>query len=180
MDRMLSDLRYSIRTLRRTPAFSAVAVVTLALGIGATTAVYAVVDGVLLRPFAYPHMDRLVLLHEINSTGQMMSISWPNFEDWRAQNEAFEEIGIYRGAAVSLVGGETPERLNGSLVSASVFASMGIAPLAGRAFNEQDDAPGAAEWRSSASGSGVTGSAPATTSSGFRSRSTASRSRSPA
>ena len=144
MDRMLSDLRYSIRTLRRTPAFSAVAVVTLALGIGATTAVYAVADGVLLRPFAYPHMDRLVLLHEINSTGQIMSISWPNFEDWRAQNEAFEEIGIYRGAAVSLVGGETPERLNGSLVSASVFASMGIAPLAGRAFNEQDDAPGAA------------------------------------
>jgi putative ABC transport system permease protein len=143
MDRLIGDFRYALRTLRRTPAFTAVAVATLGLGIGATTAVYAVVDGVLLRPFSYPHMDRLVLLNEVTAAGQTMSIAWPNFEDWRAGNDAFEEIGVYRGAAVAIVGGDSAERLNGSLVSASVFASMGIAPLAGRTFNESDDAPGA-------------------------------------
>ena len=144
MDRLIGDFRYSLRTLRKTPAFTAVAVITLALGIGATTAVYAVVDGVLLRPFTYPFMDRLVLMNEVTASGQAMSISWPNFEDWRAQNDVFEEIGVYRNAAVAIVGGDSAERLNGSLVSASVFASMGIAPIAGRTFNERDDAPGAA------------------------------------
>jgi putative ABC transport system permease protein len=144
MDRLISDFRYSIRTLVRTPAFTTVAVVTLALGIGATTAVYAVVDGVLLRPFPYPYMDRLALLMESGANGQAMSVAWPNLEDWRAQNEVFDELGVYRNMPVALLGGDAPERLNGCLVSSSVFASMGIAPLIGRTFNESDDASGAA------------------------------------
>jgi putative ABC transport system permease protein len=144
MDRLIADLRYSIRTLVRTPAFTAVAVVTLALGLGAITAVYAVVDGVLLRPFPYPYMDRLAILMESGGNAQAMSVAWPNLVDWRAQNEVFEELGVYRNMPVALVGGEAPERLNGCLVSSSVFASMGIAPLAGRTFNEGDDAAGAA------------------------------------
>ena len=144
MDRLINDLRHSTRTLIRTPAFTVVAVLTLALGIGATTAVYAVVDGVLLRPFPYPYMERLMMLYEITGGGQIMSISWPNYGDWRAQNDVFEEIGVFRSLPVALAGGETPERLNGSFMSSSIFASVGIAPLAGRTLNASDDEPGAA------------------------------------
>jgi putative ABC transport system permease protein len=144
MDRFINDLRHSTRTLIRTPAFTTVAVLTLALGIGATTAVYAVVDGVLLRPFPYPHMARLMMLTEVAGTGQIMSISWPNYQDWRAQNDVFEELGVFRSLPVALAGGETPERLNGSFMSSSIFASVGLAPLAGRTLNASDDAPGAA------------------------------------
>jgi putative ABC transport system permease protein len=89
-------------------------------------------------------MDRLMLLTEISGNGQTMSVAWPNFLDWRAQNDVFDEIGVYRNAPVALAGGDAPERLNGAVVTASVFASMGIAPLAGRTFNEADDAAGAA------------------------------------
>jgi putative ABC transport system permease protein len=143
MDRLTSDVRYALRGLRRTPMFTVAAVLTLALGIGAATAVYAVVDGVLLRPFTYPHMDRLAILSEQGANGQQMSVAWPTFLDWRAQNDVFEELGVYRGATVTLTGGSEPERLTGSLVSASVFTSMGIPPLAGRVFGEADDAVGA-------------------------------------
>jgi putative ABC transport system permease protein len=142
MDRFMSDIRYSMRTLRRAPAFAVVAVLTLALGIGATTAVFAVVDGVLLRPFPYPYMDRLMMLTEVAGTGQTMSVAWPNYQDWRAQNDAFEDLGLFRNMPVALAGGDAPERLNGSLMSSSIFASIGIAPIAGRTFNEQDDVPG--------------------------------------
>ena len=142
MDRFMSDVRYSIRVLSRAPAFAIVAVLTLALGIGATTAVFAVVDGVLLRPFPYPYMNRLMMLTEIAGGGQTMSVAWPNYQDWRAQNDVFEELGLFRNMPVALVGGEAPERLNGSLVSSSIFASIGIAPIAGRTFNQTDDVPG--------------------------------------
>ena len=143
MDRMSSDVRYAARGLRRTPMFAVTAVLTLALGIGAATAVYAVVDGVLLRPFTYPDMDRIALLTERGANGQQMSVSWPTFLDWRAQNDVFEELGVYRNATVTLTGGPEPERLSGSLMSASVFTSMGIPPLAGRAFGEAEDRQGA-------------------------------------
>jgi putative ABC transport system permease protein len=144
MDRLINDLRHSTRRLIRTPAFTTVAVLTLALGIGATTAVYAVVDGVLLRPFPYPHMPRLMMLTEVAGGGQVMSISWPNYLDWRAQNDVFEELGVFRSLPVALAGGETPERLNGSFMSSSIFASVGLAPFAGRTLNASDDEPGAA------------------------------------
>jgi putative ABC transport system permease protein len=144
MDRLSSDLRYAVRVLLRTPMFTTVAIVTLAVGIGAATAVYAVVDGVLLRPFTYPHMDRLAILTERGPNGQGMSVAWPTFVDWRAQNDVFDELGVYRGATVTLTGGQEPERLNGSLVSSSVFSSMGIQPLAGRVFGAADDEVGAA------------------------------------
>jgi putative ABC transport system permease protein len=143
MDRWLAELRYSLRTLRRTPGFTIVAILTLALGIGAATAVYAVADGSILRPFPYPDMDRLVLIGETAPNGQGMSISWPNFEDWQAQNEALSEIGIYRNQTVTMTGGGEPERLNGTLASSPVFTSMGIAPLMGQVFGAADDAPGA-------------------------------------
>ncbi len=144
MDRLASDLRYAIRVLLRTPLFTTVAVAVLAIGIGASTAVYAVVDGVLLRPFTYPDMHRLAILNERGGNGQMMSVAWPTYLDWRAQNEVFEELGIYRSTVVTLTGGQEPERLNASMTSSSVFTSMGIQPLAGRVFGEAEDQVGTA------------------------------------
>jgi len=144
MDRWLTDLRYSWRALLHARGFAAVAVLTLALGIGATTAVYAVVDGAILRPFPYPDMQRLAILGEVGANGQAMSISWPNFVDWQAQNQAFEELGVYRGQQVTLSGDGSPERINAALVSSAVFASAGIPALSGRVFGTADDQAGAA------------------------------------
>ena len=143
MDRLSSDLRYAVRVLVRAPMFTTIAVIMLALGIGAATAVYAVVDGVLLRPFTYPHMQRLAILTERGGNGQFMSVAWPTFLDWRSMNDLFDELGVYRAATVTLTGGQEPERLTGSVVSASIFTSMGIPPLAGRVFGDADDAPDA-------------------------------------
>ena len=145
MERWMTDVRFAVRVLLGTRGLSAVAIVTLALGIGAATAVYAVVDGAILRPFPYPHMDRLVILNELSSQGTQMSVAWPNFQDWRDQNDVFEEIGLYRAAPVTLTGASTPERIVGHMVSSAVFTSMGIGPMRGRAFGEADDQPGAAK-----------------------------------
>jgi putative ABC transport system permease protein len=141
METVLNDLRLAVRRLARAPGFTAVAVTTLALGVGLTTAVFTVVDQSILRPFSYPDIDRMVVLNE-RFEAQQMSVSWPNFLDWKAQNTALQELGIYRNAAVNLTGQERPERLGGALVSASVFDSTGIAPLRGRVFSEADDRPG--------------------------------------
>jgi putative ABC transport system permease protein len=156
MDRWLGDLRYSWRALTHARGFAAVAVLTLALGIGATTAVYAVVDGAILRPFPYPDMARLAIVGEIGANGQAMSVSWPNFVDWQAQNQVFDELGLYRGQQVTLSGDGPPDRFNAALVSSAVFASAGIPARSGRVFGPADDLPGSARvalvserlWRS--------------------------------
>ena len=118
------------------------ALLTLALGIGLTTAVYTVVDQSILRPFGYPDIDRMVLLTERYESNPM-SVSWPNFVDWKAQSTSFEELGVYRNAAVTLTGHGDPERLNGAVMSASVFDSAGIRPILGRRFADADDQPDA-------------------------------------
>ena len=140
MDRFQADLRHAARTLGRAPGFTAIAVLTLGLGIGATTAVYAVVDGAILRPFPYHDMDSIVLLGEMDrENAQPKSVAWPNFVDWRARNDVMRELGIYRGTTLNVTGADLPERLVGALVSASVFDTMGIPPLRGRAFTAADD-----------------------------------------
>jgi putative ABC transport system permease protein len=142
MDSLIQDLRYAVRMLAKQRGFTAVAVVTLALGIGANAAIFSVLDGVLLRPLPYPDIERILTMNEQTTSGQMMSVSWQNFQDWRAQNQMFEALGVYRGAVVNLTGGDQPERLNGSLASSEVFTAMGIAPLAGRAFSANEDRAG--------------------------------------
>ena len=157
MDRWFADVRDAWRGIRRAPGVASLAVVTLALGIGASTAVYAVVDGAILRPFPYPDMPSIMLLGEIDrESGQNMSVSWPNFQDWRARQDVFRELGVYRGTTVNMAGHETPERLSAALVSASVFDTMGVPPLRGRPFTAADDERGVARtaiiserlWRS--------------------------------
>ena len=120
LEQLLQDARYAWRMFRRTPGFSLVVVFTLALGIGATTAIFSVVDGVMLRPLPYPNSDRIMILNETTRAGQPMSVSWPNFQDWRDRNEVFDHLGVYRGAVVNMTGGDRPERLNGALVSSEV------------------------------------------------------------
>src|SRR5215471_5255839 len=143
MDRWLAEFRYSLRVLARTPGFTTVAILTLALGIGATTAVYAVADGAILRPFPYPDMDRIMLIGEVGGNGQPMSVSWPDFGDWQAQNEVFSQIGLYRNQTVTLTGAGDPERVPGSLASSGLFAATAIPPLMGQVFGAADDQPDA-------------------------------------
>jgi hypothetical protein len=143
MDSVIQDLRDAVRMLLKHRGFTAVAVITLALGIGANAAIFSVLDGVMLRPLPYPDIDRILIFIEQTRSGQTMSVSWPNFQGYRDQNQVFEHIGVYRGAVVNLTGADEPERLNGSLASSGVFKAMGISPLAGRAFTVDEDRAGA-------------------------------------
>jgi predicted permease len=134
-----NDIRYALRTFARNPGFTAVVLLTLALGIGATTAIFSVLDGVMLRPLPYPAIDRILSISERTTDGRSMSVSWPNFEDWRDQNQVFEYLGIYRPTTVNLTGGDRPDRLNAAIASSAMFGVMGLSPIAGRAFSQTDD-----------------------------------------
>src|SRR5215471_6311284 len=123
VDALAGDLRYALRALRKSPGFTAVVMLTLALGIGATTAIFTVVDTVMLRPYPYPDMDRIVMLNEVMRSGQPLAISWQNFQDWREQNQVFAHLGVYRGYTVNLTGVGQPERLIGSIASSDVFTA---------------------------------------------------------
>ena len=144
LDVLRQDVRYSVRALLRTPVYTVVAVLTLTLAIGANTAVFSVVNGVMLRPFPYPSIDRLVTLMETNeNTGEPFSISYPNFKDWSEQNTVFEKLGLYRGQTFNLTGTDQPERLNGAIASSALFDATGLKPLAGRTFTADEDQQGA-------------------------------------
>jgi putative ABC transport system permease protein len=139
------DLRYAARTLRRQPGFAAATVLTLALAIGATTAIFTVVDATLLRPLPFPQPDRLVQIGRSFQGDFGSSVSPPKFLHWRREGRtAFADIAACSslGSAFSLVGSGTPERVPGALVSATFFDVMGVRPLLGRAFREDEDLPG--------------------------------------
>ena len=133
---MFSDLRFALRALRRKPGFAFVAVVTLALGIGANTAIFSVVNGVLLRPLPYPAPDRLMALWQNDLVGGIVknTVSVPNFLDWKAQSGAFEAMATWRNNAVTLMAGTAPVRLRTGAVSADFFEVVGVPPLVGRTF----------------------------------------------
>src|SRR5438132_11881505 len=144
VDSVTSDVRCALRALRKNPGFTAVVMLTLALGIGATTAIFTVVDAVMLRPYPYPDMDRIMILRETTRAGQPISVAWPNFQDWRDQNQVFEHFGVYRPMVMNLTGGDRPERVISSVVSSDVFKAVGIRPAIGRAFMADEDKAGAA------------------------------------
>jgi predicted permease len=144
MNTLLGDLRFGLRSLRKSPGFAAVAVLTLALGIGANAALFSVVNGVLLNPLPYPHAEQLVTLHESKPNFDTGSISYPNFKDWRDQNQSFSGTAIYRPEAVVLSGSGGPEILNGMYVSSDFFPVLGVQPVAGRNFRAAEDEIGAA------------------------------------
>lgn len=147
IETLLQDLRYGARILRKNPGYAIVAIITLALGIGANTAIFSVVNTVMLRPLPYPDADRLVLLSEFAKTqGRIdaMSVSWQDYLDWRRQTRSFEYLGVYRGQGVNLTGMDHAERLNGAMVSADVLNAIRIPPLLGRIFAAKEDEAGAA------------------------------------
>ena len=133
------DVRYGLRVLRRNPVFAAVAVATLALGIGANTALFSVVDGVLLNPLPYPDADRLVTLHESKPNFAAGSVSYPNFRDWQAMNRTFSGMAILRGSSFSLLGRGEPEQVRGHFVSSDFFPILGVRPVRGRFFAKGED-----------------------------------------
>src|SRR5688500_6792304 len=118
MSKLLQDLRYALRTLLAKPGFALIAIVTLGLGIGANTAIFSFVNGILLRPLPYPEPDRLALIRETAFKRGMpeMGISFPNFLDWRARNHVFEDIATYQGANFSLTGVGEPQQIRGARV----------------------------------------------------------------
>ncbi|HVB38747.1 MAG TPA: ABC transporter permease, partial [Vicinamibacterales bacterium] len=144
MNMLLQDLRYAFRAFVRTPGFTIVAVLTLALGIGANTALFSVVNGVLLNPLPYPHPDRLVTLHESKPNFPTGSISFPNFLDWQKDTHTFAAMAIHRGYAFVLTGLGDAERLHGQFVSADFFRLLDVKPVLGRTFAPGEDRIGAA------------------------------------
>jgi putative ABC transport system permease protein len=143
MNALLQDLRYGARMLTRNPAFTIIAILALTLGIGATTAIFSVVNSVLLKPLPYPDSEQLVYLWETSPQIEEMSISYPNYQDWRAQNEVFEHLGVYRRQSYNLTGSGEPERLTGGMMSAELFAALRVNALRGRVYTDEEDKPGA-------------------------------------
>ena len=139
---MLRDIRYALRQLAKNPGFTVVAILTLGLGIGASTAIFSVVNGVLLRPLAYPHPESLVRVHEILQKFGRFSVAPATFLDWRQQNTVFEHIAAMNGTGATLVGSTGAERLAGGLVSWNMFELLEVTPALGRTFRAEEDAPG--------------------------------------
>jgi predicted permease len=137
------DFRYGFRTLRKSPGFTAVAMLALALGIGANTAIFSVVNGVLLRPLAYPDPDRLLNIFETTSDFSHASVAYPNYLDWRRGSRSFTDMGIHRGDDFNFTGSGEPEQVSGEYVSASVFPVLGVNPILGRGFLAEEDRQGA-------------------------------------
>jgi predicted permease len=138
------DLRYGFRTLRKNPGFTAIAILALGLGIGANTAIFSVVNGVLLRPLSYPDPGRLLRIFETTAEFSQSSAAFPNYLDWRRGSRSFADMGAYRSSDFNFTGAGQPEQLSGQYVTASVLAVLGVTPVLGRGFLPEEDRPGAA------------------------------------
>ena len=147
LDSLSQDLRFAFRTLRKSPAFTAVAILTLALGIGANTAIFSVFYGVLLRPLPYPHPEQLVHLRETNAQGGQMNFSDPNFEDIRDQSRSLQAVAEYNGYPQTVTVDQTTSRVTVSSVTRDFFRVIGVQPSRGRGFlpeEQQFNAPASA------------------------------------
>lgn len=144
MAALLQDVRFAFRILAKSPAFTAIVVCTLALGIGTNTALFSVVNGVLLNPLPYPQPSQLVALYEKNAGMANAPISYLNFLDWQRQSAAFSSMAIYRHEDYNLTGTARPLRVNGLMVSAGFLTTLGVHPALGRDLNASDDRLGAA------------------------------------
>jgi predicted permease len=143
MTTLIQDLRYGLRMMAKNPGFTAVALMALAIGIGANTAIFSVVNGVLLRPLPYADPERLMMVYERSREFGQMSVAYPNFLDWRRENHSFADMAAYRGDDFNFTGSGQPEHLRGEFVSASLLPVLGVNPLLGRNFLPQEDRQGA-------------------------------------
>jgi putative ABC transport system permease protein len=144
MATLFQDLRYGARMLLKTPAITFIVILALALGIGANTAIFSVLNAVVLRPLPFDHPDELLFLNERSPVLDEMSISYPNFTDWRNQNHVFEKIGVYNRNSYNLTGLGEAERILTAQCSADLLSALRVTPLAGRLFTNDEDKPGAA------------------------------------
>jgi len=143
MESLLMDVRYGLRSLVAKPSFTIIAVMALALGIGANTAIFSLVNGVLLKPLPYKEPSKLVRIWEKWGGFDRGSVSYLNFVDWRDQNKSFEKMATYRWAGYNLSGGQEPERIFGRTVSAEFLSVLGVSPALGRDFAPEEDRLGA-------------------------------------
>jgi len=143
---LLQDLRFGLRTLRKSPAFTVIAVLTLALGIGANTAIFSIVNAVLLKPLPFPESDRLLYMSsgfaKQQNVTRPFSISYPDFLDWRATAKSFTGMACYHGDSVTLTGLERPLHVTAEIVSSDFFSVLGTLPLLGRGFTRDEEKPG--------------------------------------
>ena len=140
----MNDLRFAFRQLRKSPGFTFVAIVTLGLCIGANTAIFSVINAVLLRPLPYPDPDRLMIVSESDANQPSISVSLPDYLDWKKENTVFENIAISRRETYNLSGlqGRQPEQIPGAIVTANFFKLIGLQPQLGRVFSEEEDRVG--------------------------------------
>jgi predicted permease len=144
IEEFLQDLRYGVRTLRKNPGFTAIAILTLALGIGANTSLFTVVNAVLLNPLPYPQPEQLITLHESKPNFQAGSISYPNFRDWQKDNHTFSSMAVTRGTSFTVTGLGEAEQVNARFISSEFFSILGVNPVLGRTFASGEDEIGAA------------------------------------
>jgi predicted permease len=149
METLFQDIRYGLRMLRKSPGFTVVALLTLALGIGANTAIFSVVYGVLLRPLPYQNPAGLIVLHETTPKVGTVGVSYPNFQDWRAQSHMFSKLAAVESVAFNLAGvdpagADQPENISGAGVSSDFLSMLGVRPVLGRNFDASQDQAGTA------------------------------------
>ena len=142
IEALAQDLRYGLRQLRCSPGFTLIAVLTLAVGIGANTAIFSVVDAVLLSPLPYPDPGRLVDVYQKTQSGSYNVFSSPNFLAWRDHAQAFQQLAVWTGKSYNLADANRPEHISGTPVTANMFSLLGVNPLLGRTFLPQEDLPG--------------------------------------
>src|ERR1044072_6757754 len=137
----MNNLRYAIRQLRKTPGFAFIAVLTLALGMGANTAIFGVISAFLLQPLPYPEADKVIIVTESDANQPQISVSYPNYLDWKRDNTVFEHLAVARRESFNLNGleGRAPEQVPGGLVTANFFKVIGLNPQLGRVFTEEED-----------------------------------------
>lgn len=144
VEELWMDLKFGARMLWKNPGFTVIALLTLSLGIGASTAIFSVVNGVMLTPLNFPAPERLVVISETSKEVPVMTVAYPNYLDWRAQQTLFENLAARLPAGGVLTGDGEPERVTGRFVTASFFPTLGVQPHIGRFFTEDEDTPGAA------------------------------------
>lgn len=147
MHALWQDIRYGLRMLAKNPGFTVVAILTLALGVGATTAIFSVIYGVLLRPLPYTHPEQIVHLWEMSDEGHRMNFADPNFADMQSQNHSLQGIAEYGNSLESVSGGKDPSRTMVAYVSRDFFTIMGVHPAIGRGFaleEQRNNAPATA------------------------------------
>jgi putative ABC transport system permease protein len=146
LDNLLQDVRYAVRSYVKAPSFALTILFTLALGIGASTAIFSMVNGILLRPLPLPDPDTLVYANEVNASGRdrTISIAWPNYLDWRARARSFSGLALSREEPMTLTGVDRAQRLRARRVTGNFFSVIGVAPAMGRGLADEDDKPNAA------------------------------------